>query len=92
MAYRKEIEDTPTSVEGLCKMARLLGYKDPASQLINSDGSVVGDLLYFFEDNPGACEAVVEWVLEMGTDAKGEELQEMEDGDAEDLEEEDDDG
>lgn len=66
---RKEIDDTKPTPQGLCALARRLGYKDPFSQLIYPDGSVVGDLLEFFEDNPGACEAVVEWVLdEYGTD------------------------
>jgi hypothetical protein len=58
MATRNEILNTKNTVKGLCKMASQLGYKDPAFQLLNSDGSVVGDLLYFLEDNPGAIEAV----------------------------------
>jgi hypothetical protein len=64
MATRREVESIKSDTNGLCKLARILGYKDPCSQLINSDGSVVGDLLYFLEDNPGACEAIVDWVLE----------------------------
>ncbi len=59
-----EVENTKHTVKGLCKLARQLGYKDPCFQLMNNDGSVVGDMLYFFEDNPGAVEAVVNWVLE----------------------------
>jgi hypothetical protein len=53
-----------SSVSGLCNMARDLGYKDPCSQLINRDGSCVGDFLVFLEDNPGAIEAVFEWAME----------------------------
>ena len=58
-----EVEETKQTVSGLCGLARKLGYKDPAYQLANSDGTIVGDLLCFFDDNPGACEAVIEWVL-----------------------------
>jgi hypothetical protein len=60
----EEIENTKQTYQGLCKLASKLGYKDPFYQLQNSDGSVVGDLLAFFEDNPGACEAVIEWASE----------------------------
>ena len=79
MSLRKEIEETKQTTKGLCKMARLLGYQDPFHQLINDDGTVVGDLLEFFEDNPGACEAVIEWVLEEGRTRDGEPLDDDED-------------
>ena len=61
-------------------MARLLGYDDPFGQLAYADGSVVGDLLDFFEDNPGACEAVIDWVLDFGHDRDGNELEDDSDG------------
>jgi len=64
MATIAEVGNTKHTVKGLCKLARQLGYKDPCFQLMNDDGTVVGDMLYFFEDNPGAIEAVVNWVLE----------------------------
>ena len=35
---RAKIEDLKSTVEGLCRMARLLGYKDPCYQLMNNDG------------------------------------------------------
>jgi hypothetical protein len=59
-----EIIDTKDNVKGLCKLAREIGYQDPCFQLQNSDGSVVGDLLYFFDDNPGACSAVIQWIAD----------------------------
>lgn len=59
-----DIEDTDQSSKGLARLARKLGYKDPFKQLMYDDGSVVGDLLEFLDDNPGACEAVIEWVLD----------------------------
>ena len=46
----------------LCGLAAALGAKDPCHQLINNDGSCVGDLMCFFEDNPGAIQAVYDWV------------------------------
>jgi hypothetical protein len=57
---KSEILDTKQTLNGLCKLARELGYKDPCFQLQNSDGSVVGDFLYFLEDNPGVMEAIIE--------------------------------
>ena len=63
MISRKDIENLNHNVKGLCHLARSLGYKDPCFQLINNDGSVVGDMLVFFDDNPGAIEAVFDWVL-----------------------------
>lgn len=63
MATRDEIESVH-NVEGLCTVARSLGYKDPCYQLQISRDACVGDLLCFFEDNPGAVSAVAEWMLE----------------------------
>lgn len=78
---RSEVEDTKQTVKGLCGLARKLGYRDPFSQLIMDDGSVVGDLLDFFEDNPGACAAVIEWVLDEGRHRDGSQLEEDEEND-----------
>lgn len=74
-----EVEDTKHTIKGLCGLARKLGYQDPFSQLIMDDGSVVGDLLEFLEDNPGACAAVIEWVLDEGLHRDGTELEAEED-------------
>ncbi len=63
----KDLENIKQTQEGLCKLAALLGYKDPFYQLQNNDGTVVGDLLEFLDDNPGACEAVIEWVRDNST-------------------------
>lgn len=88
MATRKQIEDTRSTVEGLCTLARQLGYKDPCYQLQNRDGSVVGDMLYFFEDNPGAIEAVIEWVLENNPNGGVDDDEDEDDEDDEDEDEE----
>jgi len=46
----------------LCGLARHLGYKDPMYSMQNSDGSTISDLMLFLQDNPGAIQAVFEWV------------------------------
>lgn len=74
---KEEILNTRETVMGLCGLARKLGYKDPFSQLINNDGTCIGDLLDFFEDNPGAICAVVEWVHENYGDDKMDEDEEV---------------
>lgn len=51
-------------LQNLCKVACAIGYTDPTRQLINNDGSCVGDLLCFLEDNPGAIDALLEWITE----------------------------
>lgn len=60
----KQLDNLPRGSKGLCKMAALLGYKDPLHQLQVDSTCSVGDLLYFFDDNPGAIEALTEWVRE----------------------------
>lgn len=75
----KDIEDLPQTVSGLCNLARRAGYKDPLYRLQNRDGSFIGDLLLFFEDNPGAIEAIYDWSMEHleieEEDEKAEDLQ-----------------
>jgi len=73
---RSDILDTREDIKGLCKLARELGYKDPFAQLINSDGTCVGDLLCFLEDNPGACEALIAWAAEHHGEEEEEEEEE----------------
>jgi hypothetical protein len=88
MADRSEIEDTKHTVEALAKMARDLGYKSSAGQLYFNNGATASDLFEFFEDNPGACQAVVEWVLENGRDRDGNPLESEEDSEEEEEEQE----
>lgn len=76
---RSEVENTDQTVEGLCNLANQLGYRDPMRQLINHDGSCIGDFLYFLEDNPGACEAIINFVLDHGHDYDGNPLEDEED-------------
>ncbi len=51
-------------VVNLCKIAAALGYKDPMYYRQLERGAVLGDLICFLEDNPGAIEAIVEWIHE----------------------------
>lgn len=87
---RREIEDTRSEggAEALAAMARLLGYREQWGQLQFNNGATASDLFAFFDDNPGAVEAVVNWVLEEGRTRDGEQLRDEDD--EEDSEDEDD--
>ncbi len=66
MATRKDIENSPLhNSQDLCALVEKVGYNDHNfRQLINNNGSAVSSLTDFFDDNPGAMEAVQEWILE----------------------------
>jgi len=51
-------------VKDLCGLALHLGSRDPFRQLQNDDGSCVGDLMCFLEDNPGCIGAIYDWISE----------------------------
>lgn len=68
-------------VQDLCGLVRHLGSKDPFNQLQNNDGSCVGDLMCFLEDNSGCIEAIYNWISENYED----ELNESEEDIEEDL-------
>lgn len=53
-----------TGVKNLCKLVRALGYKDPMYFGQFDSNASYGDLIEFLEDNPGACEAIVEFIEE----------------------------
>lgn len=55
-------------VENLCKLSTVIGYKDPMHFGQFSNGSSIGDLIALLEDNPGAIEAVVNWMGEQTVD------------------------
>lgn len=65
-ALDKMATEGTAATSDLCKMAELMGYKDSGRFAINqlqcNNGAFVSSLLRFFEDNPGAVEAVHEWV------------------------------
>lgn len=53
-----------SGLKHLCKLARVLGYKDFQNYGQFAPDGAYGDLLEFFQDNPGAMEAVVMWIKE----------------------------
>jgi hypothetical protein len=66
--------------DDLCSLVEDLGYNNSPKQLQCNNGSYVSSLMHFFDDNPGAMEAVQEWILNNS---------ELDDDDEEDLEGED---
>lgn len=50
--------------EDLCKLAEMLGYRSEPYQLQCNNGAYVSSLLHFLDDNPGALEAIQNWILE----------------------------
>lgn len=59
--YRFEGEK---GVENLAKVVNALGYKHWQQYGQLRGGACVGDILEFLGDNPGAIEAMVEWIKE----------------------------
>lgn len=56
------------SSEDLCALVEKIGYKGGGRFAINqlqcSNGAFASSLLRFFDDNPGAMEAVQEWIAD----------------------------
>ncbi len=50
--------------QALCNLAKELGFVDPLHNGTLSDGSCIGDLMCFLEDNPGAIQAIYRWTAE----------------------------
>lgn len=50
-------------LEGLCKLAERMGYNG-IPQLATRNGSYVSSLCDMLEDNPGAVEALVNWIAD----------------------------
>ena len=49
-------------VEALCQLTRAIGYKDPQYFGQLTSKASIGDLICFLEDNPGAIEAIHDWI------------------------------
>jgi hypothetical protein len=64
MISRKNLENTRLArSEDLCALVEKLGYVEgPIKQLQCNNGAFVSSLLNFFDDNPGAMEALAEWI------------------------------
>ena len=54
-------------VERLCQLAGDLGYRDPHHSMQLTSTACVGNLFMFLEDNPGAIEAIVNWVRDISS-------------------------
>ena len=77
MTKRTDVESVRHDSKGMTQLAKLLGYDDKwFLGPYDSNGNSIGSFLEFLDDNPGACEAIVEFVLEHGRDREGEELEE----------------
>jgi hypothetical protein len=70
-AYQDQEKITRTEgrrgVENLARLTAALGYHDPMYFGQFSAKASIGDLIVFFEDNPGAIEAVVEWIKDQSS-------------------------
>jgi hypothetical protein len=73
-------------LKNLAKLVRLLGHKDFQSYGMFENGAAAGDILTFLEENPGAIEALYNWVDENYSDELGALVDEEEDDEEEDLE------
>lgn len=67
MITTTEVEDTKHTIEGFALVCRKLGYKSEFGQLDFGNGTTASDVFEFFEDNPGAIEALLNWVVEHKT-------------------------
>jgi hypothetical protein len=83
MSLKNEIENIciEDGAKGLALMARKLGYRSAFAQLAFGNGATASDLFDFFEDNPGAVEAVINWVVDRNQDVDGQPLDEDEEDD-----------
>lgn len=64
MATTKEIENFRLrSFQDLCKLVETIGYRSTLGQY-NNNGSNIGALADFIDDNPGVLEVIQQWILE----------------------------
>ncbi len=49
-------------IQDLCYLSEAIGYKDKYPQLVLNNGSAVSSLVNFLQDNPGAIQAIYDWV------------------------------
>lgn len=77
--YRDQKQLTRTEgtkgVHNLCELVRALGYKDPQYFGQFSPEASYGDLIYFLEDNPGAVEAILDFISEQDSSEWKENLE-----------------
>lgn len=65
---KADILNTRDTPDALCELVEKLGYKQKGRFAINqlqcSNGAFVSSLIHFFEDNPDAVSAVVDWAAD----------------------------
>lgn len=79
-------------VTNLCQVARAIGYKDPVYFGQLTSKAAIGDLICFLEDNPGAIEAIYDWIRDNNSPEIRENLEGLVTPDNDDEPEEDDQG
>lgn len=57
---KRDIDKLRHNAKGICRLAEMLDYDGSLGPTF-SDGTNLGCLVEFFNDNPGACDAVFEW-------------------------------
>lgn len=66
--------DGEKGVQNLCKILNALGYHDK-QYFGQFQGGSYGSLIMFLEDNPGAVEAITNWVAEENVDEWAEAIE-----------------
>jgi len=79
MGLRNDIENAKQSAEGIALVARKLGYTEAWEQLQFRNGASATNLIEFLDDNPGACEAILQWILDEGCTRDGEKIEDEDD-------------
>jgi ribosomal protein L7/L12 len=64
MITLEEVEGTKHTTEALALLCKKLGYKGEFDQLSFNNGATASNIFEFFDDNPGAIAAVVEFIIE----------------------------
>jgi hypothetical protein len=65
---RLDRTEGPKGVENLAKLVHFMGYEDFQRYGQIRGGAALGDILEFLEDNPGAIEALHNWIRDQGSD------------------------
>lgn len=85
----EEIRRLRHDAKSMAAMAELLGYTNPWGQLQFDNRAYASNLIDFLDDNPGACQALIEWVIKEGFTRDGEKPQSISLDDDEDEDDED---
>jgi len=56
-----------TGVENLCRLVNTMGYQDAMHRGQFAQDGCHGDLIEFLSDNPGAIEAIINWIADQNS-------------------------